>query len=29
MTEEELRSIKSLYNTYVPEVVSGKIDCKH
>jgi len=27
-TEEELRSIKSSYNTYVPEVVSGKIDCK-
>jgi len=28
VTEEELRSIKSLYNTTVPEVVSGKIDCK-
>ena len=28
MTEEELRRIKSSYNTYVPEVVSGKIDCK-
>jgi len=28
VTEEELRSIKSSYNTYVPEVVSGKIDCK-
>ena len=27
-TEEELRGIKSSYNTYVPEVVSGKIDCK-
>jgi len=26
-TGEKLRSIKSSYNTYVPEVISGKIDC--
>jgi len=28
-TGVKLHSIKSSYNTYVPEVVSGKIDCNH